>query len=177
MLLSLWVNQFPNLLWGQQAEKHQFKAECEARVLLPSVSASYSPSIRLLFVSCPKLPLWNLCPTLYQMCLRVTNIGTKLTRIIWKMLFQCNRKTHSMLNQRILLMWCGLSSNLPPWPGICAVVATGTHETFALYSQTCDVLIFLMRNIYDISYSGMLFQATMDPPSLDATPLEPIPQK
>ena len=61
-------------------------------------------------------------------------------------------------------MRCCLSSNLPQWPGICVMVATGTHEILALYSQTWDVLIFLMRNsVWYISYSGMLLQATMDP--------------
>lgn len=126
---------------GSSLRNTDLKLKCESIALLTSVSAFYNSSIRLLCVSCLKLLLWNFCPTLYQMCLHVTNISTKVTCMMGKTLFQCNRKIHSAkLDDLIYGMLSVIKSAAVAWD-----LCHGSHRHTRFqpwYSQTwCSYLL------------------------------------
>lgn len=130
---------------GSRLRNTDLKLKCESIALLTSVSAFYNPSIRLLCVSCLKLLLWKFCPTLYQMCLHVTNIRTKVTCMMGKTLFQCNRKIHSAKLDDIYGMLSVIKSAAVAWD-----LCHGSHRHTWDFSPGIvkhDVLIFLTWNI------------------------------
>lgn len=136
MFLSLWVDQFPNLLWGQQAEKH-LKQKCEPRVVLPNVSAFYNLSIRHLLVSCREISV-----LLWVRCVCISPVLGQDFYVYLENAYSVEEENSlcAKLEDSVDVMLSILKSGL----GFMSWYLQ-THQILALYSQTCDVL-FLMRN-------------------------------